>query len=48
MTSAGRTRVMLVKKQSLMRELLRDVLEDTGEFEVVGLAADGCEALGMV
>ena len=48
MTSAGRTRVMLVNRQSLMRELLRDVLEVTGEFEVVGLAADGREALGMV
>ena len=38
----------MVNEQSLMRELLRDVLEVTGEFEVVGLAADGREALGMV
>ena len=48
MTSAGRTRVMLVNKESLMGDLLRDLLEGTGEFEVVALAVDGGEAVGMV
>ena len=48
MTSAGRTRVMLVNQESLMGDLLRDLLEGTGEFEVVALAVDGREAVGMV
>ena len=35
MTAAARTRVMLVDDHSIMRDLLRDALEHTGEFEVV-------------
>ena len=48
MASDARTRVMLVNKESLMGDLLRDVLEGTGEFEVVAMAVDGREAVGMV
>ncbi len=48
MTAAARTRVMLVDDHSIMRDLLRDALEHTGEFEVVAQAADGEEALSKV
>ena len=39
---------MLVDDHSIMRDLLRDALENTGEFQVVGQAADGEEALRIV
>ncbi len=45
MTAEKRTSVMLVDDHSIMRDLLRDALENTGEFEVVAQAADGQEAL---
>ena len=45
MTANNRTSVMLVDDHSIMRDLLRDALENTGEFEVVAQAADGQEAL---
>ena len=48
MTTGNRTSVMLVDDHSIMRDLLRDALENTGEFEVVAQAADGQEALRMV
>ena len=48
MTAAARTRVMLVDDHSIMRDLLRDALEQTGEFQVVAQAADGEEALRVV
>ena len=48
MTAGNRTSVMLVDDHSIMRDLLRDALENTGEFEVVAQAADGREALLMV
>ena len=48
MTTGNRTSVMLVDDHSIMRDLLRDALENTGEFEVVAQAADGREALRMV
>ncbi len=48
MTTDTRTSVMLVDDHSIMRDLLRDALENTGEFHVVAQAADGKEALGMV
>ena len=41
MTTGTRTSVMLVDDHSIMRDLLRDALENTGEFEVVAQAADG-------
>ena len=39
---------MLVDDHSIMRDLLQDALENTGEFQVVAQAADGEEALRMV
>ena len=48
MATGNRTSVMLVDDHSIMRDLLRDALENTGEFEVVAQAADGQEALRMV
>ena len=48
MTSDNRTSVMLVDDHQVMRDLLRDALENTGEFQVVAQAADGREALRMV
>ena len=48
MDTGNRTSVMLVDDHSIMRDLLRDALENTGEFEVVAQAANGQEALRMV
>ena len=48
MTCHARTRVMLVDDHSIMRDLLRDALENTGEYQVVAQASDGAEALRMV
>ena len=48
MTADTRTRIMLVDDHSIMRDLLRDALENTGEFQVVAQAADGQEALRLV
>ena len=47
MNADGRTRVMLVDDYSIMRDLLRDALEETGEYRVVAQAADGQEALRL-
>lgn len=46
-TAEVRTKVMLVDDHSIMRDLLKDALEATGEFEVVAEAADGREALRL-
>ena len=48
MTGDNRTSVMLVDDHQVMRDLLRDALENTGEFRVVAQAADGQEALRLV
>ena len=48
MTTENRTSVMLVDDHQVMRDLLRDALENTGEFRVVAQAADGEEALRLV
>ena len=48
MTSDTRTSVMLVDDHQVMRDLLRDALEHTGEFQVVAQAADGEEAVRVV
>ena len=48
MTSDAPVRVMLVDGHQVMRDLLRDALETTGEFRVVAQAADGEEALRML
>ena len=39
------TKVMIVDDHSIMRDGLQEVLEHTGEFEVVGQARDGMEAV---
>ena len=48
MSTDTRTSVMLVDDHQVMRDLLRDALEHTGEFQVVAQAADGQEALRLV
>ena len=45
MRSQQRTRVMIVDDHSILRVGLQQVLEQSGEFEVVGQAADGNEAV---
>ena len=45
MSSRERIRVMVVDDHSIMRVGLKQVLEQCGEFEVVGDAADGEEAV---
>ena len=48
MSSADRIRVMVVDDHPIMRNGLRDTLEASGRFEVVGLAEDGDEAVKTV
>ena len=48
MTTDARIRVMLVDDHSIMRDGLRRVLEECEEFEVVGDAADGEEAIRKI
>lgn len=48
MTGKTLTRVMLVDDHSIIRDLLRDALENTGEFQVVAQVADGQEAVRVV
>ena len=45
MSSADRTRVMVVDDHPIMRNGLRDALEASGRLEVVGMAGDGEEAV---
>ena len=47
MSEDKRLRVMVVDDHPLMRDSLRRVLENTGEFEIVGQAADGEEAVPL-
>ena len=47
MSATDGIRVMLVDDHPLVRRGLREVLEDSGGFEVVAQAADGEEAVGM-
>ena len=47
MTAGERIKVMIVDDHSLLRVSLKQVLEQSGEFEVVGQAADGEEAVRM-
>ena len=48
MSTAGRVRVMVVDDHPIMRNGLRDTLEASGRFEVVGQAGDGEEAVRTV
>ena len=45
MSSPGRIRVMVVDDHPIVRGGLRAALEGSGEFEVVGQAGDGNEAV---
>ena len=45
MPSTDRVKVMLVDDHPIVRDGLRSVLERSGEFEVVGQAGDGIEAV---
>ena len=48
MSTEGRIRVMVVDDHPIMRSGLRDTLEASGRFEVVGQAEDGEEAVRTV
>ena len=48
MSLTKQIRVMLADDHPIMRDALRDALQDEGDFEVVGLARDGVEAMRMV
>ena len=48
MSIAGRIRVMVVDDHPIMQSGLRDTLEASGRFRVVGLAGDGEEAVRTV
>ena len=48
MSTADRTKVMVVDDHPIMRNGLKDVLESSGRLEVVGLAGDGEEAVRVV
>ena len=48
MSTAVRIRVMVVDDHPIMRDGLRDALEASGRFEVVGQAEDGEEAVRTV
>ena len=47
MSSKERIRVMLADDHPIMREGLRDALEGEVDFEVIGVAGDGVEAVRM-
>ena len=47
MTTPKQIRVMLADDHPIMRDALRDALQDEGDFEVVGLTRDGVEAVRM-
>jgi two-component system chemotaxis response regulator CheB len=48
MRAAAPPRVLVVDDSAFMRRLVRDLIEATGEFTVVGAARDGDEALHLV
>ena len=45
---SSKRRVLVVDDSAFMRRLISQILEDSGEFEVAGVARDGNEALGLV
>ena len=47
MSSTEHIKVMVADDHPIMRDGLRDALEGEGDFEVVGLAVDGVEAVRM-
>lgn len=46
--SDGRLRVVIADDHAVVRQGIRSVLEESGELEVVGEAADGAEALALI
>ncbi len=48
MSSESRIKVMIVDDHAIVREGIAEVLEQAGDFEVVGQAGDGEEAVNMV
>ena len=48
MVSGNVTRVVVVHSQVLVRDLLRNVLQESGGFDVVGQAAEGPRAVSLV
>ena len=48
MSTENRVRVMIVDDHAIVREGIAEVLSRSGEFEVVGQAADGAEAVERV
>ena len=48
MSEATKITVMIVDDHAIVREGIAKLLEDSGDFEVVGQAADGEEAVGKV
>ena len=48
MSSENRIRVIIVDDHAIVREGIAEVLEQSGDFEVVGQAGDGDAAVGMV
>ena len=48
MSSSDRVRVLVVDDSALFREMLAEVIESTGEFEVCGQARTGFEAIRLV
>ena len=45
MTSSGTLSVLIVDDALFMRSMIRDILTNTGRFEVIGEAANGREAV---
>jgi len=46
--AARRRRVLVVDDSAFMRRLVRDLIAESGEFEVVGVARDGDDAIAQV
>ncbi len=47
-TTTPRQRVLVVDDSAFMRQLVREVITESGEFDVVGAARDGLDALRQV
>lgn len=47
-STSAKTRVLIVDDQRVVREILRSNLEDESDLEVIGMAADGDEAIAAV